>query len=293
MKILIYGGKGWIGSQFTMLVENTTNHTIVHGHSRADDDASLTVELQEVNPSHVVSFNDKVYPTIDYLEQKGKLIENVRDNLFAPVTLALLCKKYKIHLTYLGTGCILTFDEDHPYGEESTGFTEDSLPKFFGSSYSTAKGFTDRLMYLIGGSALNLPIRMPIVGEDNPRNFITKITCYDKICSIPNSMSVLPDLLPLVVDMMQNNVTGTVNLTNPGLISHNEILTMYKEYVDPDFTWTSFTAEEQTRILDYHRSNNCLNTDRLQSMYKDVPHIKDSIRSVLQNYKTYNIILLT
>ena len=157
-------------------------------------------------------------------------------------------------------------------------------PNFFGSGYSTVKGFTDRLMPLLEGEILNLRIRMPIVGEDNPRNFITKITTYEKICSIPNSMTVLPELLPLVVDMMENRVVGTMNLTNPGLISHNEILSMYQEFVDSEFTWKNFTIEEQAKILDSDRSNNFLDTRRLESLYK-VKHIKESVRSILKNYK--------
>ena len=48
---------------------------------------------------------------------------------------------------------------------------------------------------------------------------------------------------------MKNNQKGTINLTNPGLISHNEILQMYKEIVDPSFTWENFTYEEQMEIL--------------------------------------------
>jgi hypothetical protein len=42
---------------------------------------------------------------------------------------------------------------------------------------------------------------MPISGENNPRNFVTKIAKYEKIISIPNSMSVLPELLPILVDL--------------------------------------------------------------------------------------------
>ena len=40
-------------------------------------------------------------------------------------------------------------------------------------------------------------------------------------------MSVLSELLPIVLEMMKNNEKGTINLTNPGLICHNEILEMY------------------------------------------------------------------
>lgn len=42
--------------------------------------------------------------SIDYLEDKLK--ENINDNLYSPLILSLLCDYYKIHLTYLGTGCI-------------------------------------------------------------------------------------------------------------------------------------------------------------------------------------------
>ena len=126
---------------------------------------------------------------------------------------------------------------------------------------------------------------MPITGEKNSRNFITKIVNYEKVCSIPNSMTVLPELLVYVVDMMKNNVTGTVNLTNPGLISHNEIFEMYKEIVDPDFTWTNFSQEEQRKILAADRSNNFLDTSRLELLYPMVTPIKDAVKKCLIDYK--------
>ena len=62
---------------------------------------------------------------------------------------------------------------------------------------SIVKGFTDRLMKLNNTNVLNLRIRMPINDTYNPRNFITKITNYEKVCSISNSMTVLPDLLTI------------------------------------------------------------------------------------------------
>lgn len=287
MKILVYGHKGWIGQQFIELL-NSTNFIYELGNARVDNIIEMENEIKEQKPSHIISFigrthgkiDDKEYTTIDYLEQKGKLKENVRDNLFAPISLALMCKKYNIHYTYLGTGCIFTYIKE----QENIGFTEESLPNFTGSGYSTVKGFTDMLMHQLEDTVLNLRIRMPIVGYDNPRNFITKITNYEKICSILNSMSVLPELLPIVLEMMKVNKLGTINLTNPGVISHNEILEMYKEYVDPEFTWKNFSIEEQNKILASERSNNLLDTTKLQTFWPNVKHIKESVRDLLKNY---------
>ena len=292
MKILVYGSNGWIGKQFVdILIQNHIFYYI--GNSRVNDSDELFREINEIKPTHVISFigrthgkiGEKIYSTIDYLEQEGKLFENVRDNLYSPLLLADICTKLNIHYTYLGTGCIFKFDNIHPFGKEENGFLENSKPNFFGSSYSIVKGFTDQIMNLYNENVLNLRIRMPITGEKNPRNFITKIVNYEKICSIPNSMTVLPELLEYVLDMLKKKLTGTMNLTNPGLISHNEILEMYREIVDPLFTWKNFSQEEQRAILDSDRSNNFLDTTRLENLYPCVVPIKEAVKKCLVEYK--------
>lgn len=285
MKWLIFGSKGWIGCQICQILSNL-NETIIPAQSRADDEIQVEKEIIESKPDRIISLIGRTsgpgYNTIDYLEQKGKLVENIKDNLYGPIVLALLSKKYNIHLTYLGTGCIFNG------GYDNDGYKENDRPDFFGSSYSVVKGYTDRLMNFFDDSVLNCRIRMPIVTDNNPRNFITKITKYDKICSISNSMTVLPELLPLMIDMAKNKVTGTINLTNPGIISHNEILEMYKEIVDSTFTWKNFTLEEQRQILLADRSNNMLNTDKLQKLYPNVLPIKESVRNILHEMKSKN-----
>jgi len=270
------------------------NIYFVCAKSRANDKKAVEEELLLEKPTHVMSFIGRThgttedgtkYTTIDYLEQKGKIKENVRDNLFAPIVLSLLCKRNNIHFTYLGTGCIFKYDDKYIFGSEETGFTEKSLPNFFESSYSTVKGYTDELMHLLEDNTLNLRIRMPITDKLEPRNFITKIITYEYICSIPNSMTVLDDLLPCAIELAKQNHTGTVNLTNPGLVSHNEILEMYREIVDPNFKWKNFTKEDQDKILAGGRSNNCLDTHKLSTLFPNIKHIKESVRHTLLRMK--------
>jgi len=298
--ILVFGGNGWIGSKVVQLLQNA-NITVIKSMCRADDIKMIQTEINLIkNVTHIMSFigrthgvyNNEVIGTIDYLEKPGKLVENMNDNLFSPIGLAEISKKNGIHFTYLGTGCIFEYDEKtHLYGNQETGFLETDLPNFFGSSYSIVKGYTDRLMQLLySDSTLNARIRMPITDEkDSPRNFITKITSYKKVCSMPNSMTVLDELLPVLIEMALNKQVGTVNLTNPGLITHNEILEMYKEIVDPDFTWSNFTIDEQNQILASKRSNNCLDTTKLTnislSLNNPVTTIKEAVRNVLQRMK--------
>ena len=108
MNILVYGSNGWIGSQFIKILEEK-NISFSCGKARVDNVDDLTHEIKQKLPTHVISFigrthgkiNDKVYTTIDYLEQEGKLTENVRDNLFSPLLLAEICRQNSIHYTFL------------------------------------------------------------------------------------------------------------------------------------------------------------------------------------------------
>ena len=287
--ILFYGANGWIGSQFIEYInKNHSNIKVIKGSCRLDKKTDLIIEINIYNPTHIVSFtgrthgkiNGQVINTIDYLEYPGKFVENINDNLFGPIQLASICEKKKIHYTYLGTGCI--FNSKGLDTEKPENFNEESLPNYFGSGYSVVKGFTDRLMHNF--PVLNLRIRMPISSIPNSRNFINKITSYKKICSVANSMTVLDDFFPIFIDLILTKKIGTFNCTNPGITSHNEILEMYREIIDPKFTWKNFTIQEQSAILKSDRSNNALDTTKLEEKYP-IKHIKISIKNILEKMK--------
>lgn len=291
MRVYLVGHKGWIGQMIREYCEKMSIE-VVFSDYRGESDEILN-DILSKNVSHVFcclgrthgTFNGKTYTTIDYLQNPETLKQNINDNLYVPLRLSHFCEKNDIHYTYLGTGCI------YSYEEEKKIFFEDDTPNFFGSNYSIVKGFTNQLMK--DTKALHLRIRMPITSERNPRNFITKITSYEKICSIPNSMSVLDELIPFAIHMMKEKLVGTVNFTNPGVICHNEILEMYRDIVDPLFVWKNFSIDEQDKVLLSKRSNNHMDTLILDMIYVDLKRkypylvlrpIKDAIKNCLENY---------
>ena len=284
MKLLIFGSRGWIGRQFCEYLDNN-NILYIESDSRADNEKDVEKEINEYKPTNIVSFIGRTYGgtfnTIDYLEQPGKLVDNIRDNLYAPMILSILCERYNIHYTYMGTGCIFEYGGDDA---DEAKKREDDVPNFFGSSYSIVKGYTDRLQHMYSKNTLNLRIRMPIVNYDHDRNFITKITKYEYVCSVANSMTVLPDMFPVIADMIKKNVVGTFNLCNKGAITHNEILELYKTHVDNNFTWKNFSIEEQNKVLLSKRSNIELSTEKLYELYPNIPDIRTSIENCMITY---------
>ena len=282
---IIYGGNGWIGQKIVNILKNMKKEIYI-SETCVDDVFTIEKEIIEIKPTHIVcligrthgTFENEYIPTIDFLEKKGKIKENVRDNLFCPIALAILCQKYNIHLTYMGTGCIFTYTDDKKL------FSEEDTPNFFGSSYSIVKGYTDRLMKMFN-NVLNVRIRMPISSDLSSRNFLMKMLKYEKICSVQNSMTVLDELLPIMCDMLIQKEIGTINLTNPGTIEHSEILDMMKEIIDPKISYELFSYEDQMKIISCERSNNELDTVKLLSKYK-VKNIKDSVIETISNLKT-------
>ena len=132
-----------------------------------------------------------------------------------------------------------------------------------------------------------LRVRMPISDDLSPRNFVTKIVKYDRVVNIPNSMTVLTDLLPISLAMAERGLTGIYNFCNPGAISHNEVLDLYKKYIDPSYTYTNFSVEEQAKILKAGRSNNTLDHTKLVNALPDlhIPEIHESMERVFQRMR--------
>lgn len=288
MKVFIIGHKGWIANMFIKIF-NKQNILYTFSDKRAEDDLLLE-DIRESKCSHVLCCAGRThggsYTTIDYLENPDTFKENLNDNLYIPVKMALFCNRENIHFTYMGTGCIYNYPDMNSYSGK---FNEQDSPNFTGSKYSLVKKFTNDILNYI--PCLHLRIRMPITYSLHKRNFITKITNYEKICSIPNSMSVMEELIPIAVEFMKNELRETLNFTNPGVISHNEILEMYRNIVHREFSWVNMSIEEQDSLLLSKRSNNHLDTEKLEKyvdMYcPELPfrQIKEAVENALKNYR--------
>ncbi|KAI4315354.1 hypothetical protein L6164_028173 [Bauhinia variegata] len=274
LKFLIYGRTGWIGGLLGKLSESQ-GIDYAYGSGRLENRSSLEADIATVNPTHVFNAAGVTgRPNVDWCESHK--VETIRTNVVGTLTLADVCRERGLVLINYATGCIFEYDEHHPLGC-GIGFKEEDIPNFIGSFYSKTKAMVEDLLRNYD-NVCTLRVRMPISSDlSNPRNFITKITRYEKVVNIPNSMTILDELLPISIEMAKRNLTGIWNFTNPGVVSHNEILEMYREYIDPNFTWKNFSLEEQAKVIVAPRSNNELHTAKLNKEFPELLPIKDSL----------------
>ena len=253
MKWLIYGSTGWIARKFIEYIcTNDIVDTIVKGIRRMENFDDIKQEILAIQPDRVVVLGGLTYKSpaknIDWCEDHKQ--EVIRVNVLGVLNIADICEQNNIHCTILGTGCIYSSQNDEV-------FTEDSMWNFDKSFYSKTKAYTQELLKCYK-NVLLLRIRMPIDNTNNPKNFIEKLKSFDKIISIPNSMTVLPEMIPIMVTLIVTGQTGTWNCVNPNVISHKEILDMLgiqKEYVD---------ISHQSELTRVARSNNHLATTKIE-----------------------------
>ncbi|KAJ7958639.1 trifunctional UDP-glucose 4,6-dehydratase/UDP-4-keto-6-deoxy-D-glucose 3,5-epimerase/UDP-4-keto-L-rhamnose-reductase RHM1-like [Quillaja saponaria] len=274
LKFLIYGNTGWIGGLLGKLC-NEERIPFEYGRGRLEDRKSLLEDIRRVRPTHVFNAAGVTgRPNVDWCESHK--VETIRTNVIGTLTLADICKEEGLLMMNFATGCIYEYDKEHPQGS-GIGFKEEDKPNFIGSFYSKTKAMVEELLEEYENVCI-LRVRMPISSDlSNPRNFITKITRYNKVVNIPNSMTVLDELLPISIEMAKRNLTGMWNFTNPGVISHNEVLEMYRDHIDPQFKWENFDIEEQAKVIVAPRSNNEMDASKLKKEFPGLLSIKDSI----------------
>jgi len=172
-------------------------------------------------------------------------------------------------------------------------FKETDPANFNGSFYSETKAYVEGMLRHYEG-VLVLRLRMPVSDDLHPRSFVTKIKSYARVVNVPNSHSILHDLLPLIPIFAEHKETGVLNFTNPGAASHNEVLELYAEIVEPGFTWENFTLEEQAKVIKADRSNCELDCGKLLGLVEgyreegyevEVPEIHEAYRRCFARMK--------
>lgn len=262
---LLFGGTGWIGTMIHELLVNN-GHKVSSSTVRLENRMAIMDIIKNTNPDfviHTAGITGK--PTVDWCEDNKQ--ETYRVNAVGTFNLADVCNELGIHMTYYSSGCIYHYDDDHPIGSK---FIETDIPNFIGSTYSKSKILSEQLLEPFN-NVLILRIRLPINTTFHPKNLISKLIKYEKVTEIPNSMTVLPNMLPISLKLILSKKIGIFNFTNPGTITHTKILSLYKEYINNDHTWEIFTEAEQDKILKSKRSNCELDTSKLENLYELTP----------------------
>uniref|UniRef100_A0A6B2LD98 NAD-dependent epimerase/dehydratase domain-containing protein n=1 Tax=Arcella intermedia TaxID=1963864 RepID=A0A6B2LD98_9EUKA len=271
---MVYGASGYFGSHLVKWLQKL-NLPYVAGTSRIDQRENIKQELIKIAPKYVLCpAGLKGKPNVDWFEKPENHEEGYRVNVAGRMNVVEICKELNIHCTVFTTTFIYNYDEAHPVGGNK--FVESDPPNWDKLRYvRLAVELEEKLKD--HPEVLNLRISLPISDDGHPGSLLTKLVKYANVESIPCSISIIDDLWPVAIDFCLRDIRGTFNFTNPGVMSLDQVLELYKEIINPAQSWKSVPPSGNRPA--YHVS-----TDKLESLAK-VPPIQEAMRNLITRWK--------
>jgi hypothetical protein len=113
---------------------------------------------------------------------------------------------------------------------------------------------------------------------------------FKEVLGVENSITYLPDLLPILLSLILRKTVGTLNLTSPGSISYNRMLEIFQEesgqklnysivnvQVTHNLIITAFPFQENPDRVK-NRAQCVLDTSRLVSLEPNALPVEAAVR---------------
>ncbi len=295
MKIHLLGHRGYVGGWIQQYFSEQ-GYDVQAIDVDVTDLALVREALVDVKDSVVINATGKTgKPNVDWCEDHR--LETAAVNITGAINVCQVASEQGNYVIQIGSGCIFT----HPSVSQQNGetsplkrgelnpsgiyeFTEEDEPNFFGSFYSQTKAVAESAVKEIPNVCV-LRIRMPLQGSESPKNLLNKLLRYDKILSVPNSVTIMEDFMPFVQRVIEKRVTGVLNAVNPGAYEHRDLLEQYREIVEPDRSFEYIGLEEFAGMTKAERSNCVLSTKKCEELGIAMPRVGESLPKMMQAYK--------
>jgi dTDP-4-dehydrorhamnose reductase len=262
MKVMVFGRGGWLAQKFADSFDTVVCPADVMNVP------DITDLIMGNVPDVVINCAGKTgRPNIDWCAENEDNMSATRHvNSIAPSILQACCRITGARLVHLSSGCL--WEEGEDLKEEVN-----PVPPSF---YSQTKSEGEAVLQRDGGEAgpnLIIRLRMPFDGSGNQRCLISKLTKYEKVISIANSLTYIPDLVDAVHHLIHSGDTGVYNVVNPGPVTGEQILEAYKKHVDPSHEFELVTMDYllENGHCTQGRSNCTLNGDKLAATGFQMP----------------------
>ena len=284
MKVAVFGA-GWIGKHLQAEIPGVDRRLQEEWIDRIDiaDGGVVRRALRLGKFDVAINAAGKTgRPNVDWCETNRQA--TYESNVSGVIALASACRKAGVYLVHLGSGCIFYGPSPRADNKGDPGWKETDFANP-ASYYAKTKHAADLALADLPGVCI-LRIRMPIDHLPHPRNLLTKLAGYRQVIDVQNSITVVADLVEVVRQAADRRLEGIFHATNPGVISHREILQIYRERADPDHR-AEFIAEEDLVALGLARaprSNAVLSTERLSAAGVVMRPVREAVVDAIERY---------
>ena len=274
MKHLIFGN-GYLGNKIKDFLDDSFLSKI-----RVNSKEDVMLALEEHNPEVVINcIGQTGRPNIDWCEDHK--LETLYSNAIVPFYILQACQEKNIYLVNLGSGCIYSGDNN------KKGWSEEDEPNFDGSFYTRSKIICEKILKEYP-NVLLLRLRLPIDESKNERNLINKLLKYNKIIDIQNSITVFPDMLLPLKQLIEKKVTGIINFVNKDSIKYSELLEIFEKILNKQKWYKFINEKELSDIAKAGRSNCVLSTNKIESIGIELTDVREALAETFGKYASLN-----
>jgi len=269
----LFGKNGYFGNKIFYGI-NYPSFRIIQKQTYLNKDI-LKEEFEKYKPEfaiNAVGFTGT--PNVDSCEVNQDICWKL--NAEFPYELAKICFEFGTKLIHLSSGCIFNgYDKIYDENDE---------PNFNGSFYSRSKIEAERRIILAGNSYYILRIRMPFdYKTEDTKNYLYKIFKYPKLINLPNSITwtkTVVDVIRTILDTRSMEVPyGIYHVTNPGIITPKEIISLVKWYKLDKKEWFK-NLDEFHKTVVAKRSNVILDSEKGDKIFC-FPNVWKAIESCI------------
>ncbi len=254
------------------------------------DDGLTFVErvLDKHQPKVVINCIGKTgRPNVDWCEKNRE--ETYLANVVLPSILAAKCAAWGVHFIHIGSGCIFFGDSPNKIAMGTTGYSVERDYGWNESDFANPKSFYSKTKYACDLTIGEMPnvsvlrIRMPVSTKNEERNFINKVRNYSHVIDIPNSMTIVDDLVRCVDWFAKTKTPGIFNVVNPEPITAAQVMREFQKY-KPEHKFEVIDETELDRITIAKRSNCILNGDKLRDAGFTMTPSKEALEACMASY---------
>lgn len=292
--IAVFGGNGWLGRKIALKFG-----CIVAANVDIAESDQVADWLDEHQPNMIINAAGRAGPPTKFRGIAG-IPQNIdwcnlsdetraltkRANVIGPRVLGRLCADRGIKVVHLSSGCL--WNGRSPRKDGAWCEKDEPEPVSFYSE-TKVQGEQALIHASSGNTPLIVRLRLPIDGMPDGRNLITKLVKYPEIMDVFNSVTVVDSFLSALEALVRDGRRGIYHVTNPGPVSHRELMDWYCEIVDTTHR-DKYEIMSVQEIFDLGRAtegrSNCiLNTQKLQEAGIELSNSRTAVRKCLQEYK--------
>ncbi|MFA6307480.1 MAG: sugar nucleotide-binding protein [Patescibacteria group bacterium] len=275
MKILIIG-EGYLVTRCAETWEK--DNQVILSDKKIKTIQDVEKLINEHNPDVLLSAAGIVgRPNVDWCETHP--METINGNTVLPIIIAEACRNKKTYMLHMSTGCAFYGKSPHdgPWTEEDYG-----NPTVV---YTKSKFAADLALSALPNVGI-ARVRMLLDSKPHPANLLDKLSKYEKIIDVENSITIVDDMIDIFYQLLEKKAEGIFHVTNPGSIKHKEIIALYKKYVDPDHKNEWIKEDELVRLglVDKKRSSNILISLNLPKYNIQMRPIKEATEETIKKY---------